>query len=63
MHLFDRATIDEAVWTELEELLVAADVGVNTAGKLIEKVKRTGFLLIQKADPSPVSALRLRLRQ
>ncbi len=40
MRLFDRAAIDEAVWAELEELLVAADVGVNTAGKLIEKVKR-----------------------
>jgi len=38
--LFDRTTIGEAVWTELEELLISADVGVNTTEKLIEKVKR-----------------------
>ena len=39
-HLFDRTAIDEAVWTELEELLISADVGFNTTEKLIEKVKR-----------------------
>jgi len=38
--LFDRTTIGEGVWTELEELLISADVGVNTTEKLIEKVKR-----------------------
>jgi len=40
MHLFDRTAIDEAVWAELEELLISADVGVNTTEKLIEKVRR-----------------------
>ena len=40
MRLFDRAAIDDAVWDELEELLIAADVGVSTAAKLIDKVKR-----------------------
>ena len=40
MRLFDRTVIDEAVWAELEELLISADVGVNTTEKLIEKVKR-----------------------
>ena len=40
MHLFDRPAVDDGVWEELEELLVSADVGVSTAGKLIEKVKR-----------------------
>ncbi len=40
MHLFDRAAIDEAVWTELEELLIAADVGVSTTEKLIDRVKQ-----------------------
>ena len=40
MHLFDRTAIDEAVWVELEELLISADVGVNTTEKLIEKVKQ-----------------------
>jgi len=39
-HLFDRTAIDEAVWVELEELLISADVGVNTTEKLIEKVRR-----------------------
>jgi len=38
--LFDRATIDEAVWAELEELLISADVGVDTTEKLIGKVRR-----------------------
>jgi len=40
VRLFDRMAIDEAVWTELEELLISADVGVDTTGKLIEKVRR-----------------------
>ena len=40
MRLFDRTAVDEAVWTELEELLISADVGVNTTEKLIEKVRR-----------------------
>lgn len=40
MHLFDRLAVDDEVWEELEELLVSADVGVSTAGKLIEKVKQ-----------------------
>jgi len=40
MRLFDRTAIDEAVWDELEELLISADVGVNTTEKLIEKVRR-----------------------
>ncbi|MFC1994829.1 signal recognition particle-docking protein FtsY [Chloroflexota bacterium] len=40
MHLFDRAAFDEEVWTELEELLISADVGVNTAEKLIKRVRQ-----------------------
>ncbi len=32
MRLFDRATIGDEVWEELEELLILADVGVNTTG-------------------------------
>lgn len=38
--LFDRPSVDEAVWAELEELLISADVGVNTTEKLVEKVRR-----------------------
>jgi fused signal recognition particle receptor len=40
MRLFDRPSVDEAVWTELEELLISADVGVNTTEKLLEQVGR-----------------------
>jgi len=40
MHLFDRTSIGDEVWAELEELLVSADVGINTTEKLIEKVKQ-----------------------
>lgn len=37
--LFNRPMIDENVWDELEEILIAADVGVNTTEKLITTVK------------------------
>ncbi|MFC1995570.1 signal recognition particle-docking protein FtsY [Chloroflexota bacterium] len=40
MHLFDHPAIDEAEWVELEELLISADVGINTTKKLIEKVRQ-----------------------
>ena len=40
MSLFDRQKIDEDVWEELEELLISADVGVTTTGKLIEKTRQ-----------------------
>jgi fused signal recognition particle receptor len=40
MHLFDRPTVDEAVWEELEELLISADVGFSTTEKLLEQVRQ-----------------------
>lgn len=40
VHLFDRNKIEEETWDELEELLIAADVGVSTADKLIQSVKQ-----------------------
>jgi fused signal recognition particle receptor len=40
MGLFDRQTIDDDVWDELEELLISADVGVGTTEKLIGGVKQ-----------------------
>ena len=40
MHLFDRQAIGDEIWSEVEELLIAADVGVSTTEKLIEKVKQ-----------------------
>jgi fused signal recognition particle receptor len=39
-HLFDRPTFGDELWDELEELLISADVGVNTTGKLIERLKQ-----------------------
>jgi fused signal recognition particle receptor len=38
--LFNRSKIEEETWEELEELLIAADVGVATTGKLIQQVKQ-----------------------
>jgi fused signal recognition particle receptor len=40
MHLFDRPTVDEMVWGELEELLISADVGFSTTEKLLEQVRQ-----------------------
>jgi len=37
--LFDRSRIEDETWDELEELLISADVGVETTEKLIKKVK------------------------
>jgi fused signal recognition particle receptor len=37
--LFDRATLDESVWEELEELLLGADTGVATAQKILGDVR------------------------
>lgn len=37
--LFDRATVDESLWEELEELLICADVGAATTDLLIQRVK------------------------
>jgi fused signal recognition particle receptor len=38
--LFSRPKIEEETWDELEELLIAADVGVATTTKLIQGVKQ-----------------------
>lgn len=38
--LFDRVTVEDETWDELEELLIAADVGVTTTHKLIGIVKK-----------------------
>jgi fused signal recognition particle receptor len=39
-NLFDRQSIGEEVWEELEELLIAADVGLATTEKLLSAVKQ-----------------------
>ena len=38
--LFKRARLDEELWDELEELLISADVGVGTTGKLIDSLRQ-----------------------
>ena len=38
--LFNRVRVGDEVWDELEELMIAADVGVATTQRLIEKVKQ-----------------------
>ena len=40
VHLFDRPILSDELWDELEELLISADVGVNTTDKLIERLKQ-----------------------
>ncbi len=40
VHLFDRPAFGEELWDELEELLISADVGVNTTFTLVERLKR-----------------------
>lgn len=57
MRLFERTAVDEAVWAELEELLISADVGVSTTEKLIKGVKQRAAE--EKLDGSSVrSALK-----
>jgi fused signal recognition particle receptor len=55
MDLFDRKKIDDSVWEELEELLIAADVGVGTAEKLIGMVKERAAA--EHLDGSQVGAV------
>jgi fused signal recognition particle receptor len=38
--LFSRARIDDSTWDELEELLISADVGMETAEKLLGRVRK-----------------------
>ena len=40
MHIFDRTSIDDSVWDELEEVMISADIGMETAEKLIERTKQ-----------------------
>ena len=51
VHLFDRPTFGDELWDELEELLISADVGVNTTSKLVERLKqRVSKENIKEAD-------------
>lgn len=37
--VFGRSLIDDQLWNDLEEVLIAGDVGINTSMKLIERLK------------------------
>ncbi len=70
MHLFDRATVDDEVWDELEELLIGADVGINTAGKLLgvlkekaDKEKLNGALVRDALKAEMVSILSITAKE
>jgi fused signal recognition particle receptor len=39
-NIFDRDAFGDEIWEELEELLISADVGVETTSKLLGKVKQ-----------------------
>lgn len=39
VHLFERPAVDEEVWEKVEELLISADVGIDTTAKLVGQVK------------------------
>jgi len=39
-NIFNRGSLGDEVWGELEELLISADVGVETTSKLLSKVKQ-----------------------
>jgi fused signal recognition particle receptor len=55
MSLFDRASIGQEVWDELEELLISADVGVATTARLITIVKERSA--VEKLDGSHVRSV------
>jgi fused signal recognition particle receptor len=38
--LFNRSKIEDSTWDELEELLISADVGIETTEKLLTRVKK-----------------------
>ena len=59
VHLFDRPTFGEELWDELEELLISADVGVNTTGKLIERLKQR----IEREKIAEASVVRTALKE
>jgi len=59
VHLFDRASVDEGLWQELEELLISADVGMGTTTKLLERVRAR----VEKEKMQDGSQIRSALKQ
>jgi fused signal recognition particle receptor len=52
-NIFNRGSFGDEVWEELEELLVSADVGVETTSKLLSKVKQR-VKMDKLSEPSQV---------
>ncbi len=52
--LFTKRRLDDAALEELEELLISADLGVETAGEIVEDFRRTRFN--QEVTPEEVRA-------
>ena len=52
-NVFNRGSFGDEVWGELEELLISADVGVETTNKLVSKVKQR-VKTDRLSDPSQV---------
>jgi fused signal recognition particle receptor len=58
-NIFNRDAFGDEVWEELEELLVSADVGVETTSKLLGKVKQR----VKTDRPSEVSQIQEALKE
>jgi fused signal recognition particle receptor len=58
-NIFNRDAFEDEVWEELEELLVSADVGVETTSKLLSKVKQR----VKTDGLSEVSQIREALKE
>jgi fused signal recognition particle receptor len=58
-NIFNRDAFGDEVWEELEELLVSADVGVETTSKLLSKVKQR----VKKDRLSELSQIRKALKE
>jgi len=58
-NIFNRDTFSDEVWEELEELLVSADVGVETTSKLLGKVRQR----VKTDKLSEVSQIRKTLKE
>ncbi|MYM20076.1 signal recognition particle-docking protein FtsY [Brevibacterium sp. 5221] len=54
--LLSRDTLDEATWEEIEDTLIMADLGVDTAGELVEAL-RERVRVIGTRDPETVREL------
>jgi fused signal recognition particle receptor len=58
-NIFNRDALGNEVWDELEDLLVSADVGVETTGKLLGKVKQR----VKMNKLSEISQIRAALKE